>query len=154
MLYRAAALFALALALGSCTAPASRTDAAAAARAAARASLASQHERLVEERKDDIIRQLSICESGGHGLADRPIKGYRGLYLGRLQFSPATVIGFVKMRDWVTLTRAEAVEFAHDHERAGALAKYVIFDLEEPWHWPVCSRRLGIPDQIRAVKQI
>ncbi|MCX7366877.1 MAG: hypothetical protein NTV97_34385 [Alphaproteobacteria bacterium] len=114
----------------------------------------SEHARQVEARKEDVIRQLSICESGGYGVTDRPILGYRGTYLGRLQFTITTVIGFVKMRDGVTLTRAEAVELAHDHERAGALAKFVIFDLEEPWHWPVCSRKLGIPAQIRAIKDI
>ena len=154
MLLRAAIFLALILALGSCTAPASRTEAAAAARAAARAAVVSEHTRQVEARKEEVIRQLSICESGGYGVSDRPILGYRGTYLGRLQFTITTVIGFVKMRDGVTLTRAEAVELAHDHERAGALAKFVIFDLEEPWHWPVCSRKLGIPAQIRAIKDI
>lgn len=154
MLLRTTTFLTLLLALGSCTAPASRTQAEAAARAAARAAVVSEHTRLMEERKEDVIRQLSICESGGYGIAERQILGYRGTYLGRLQFTVTTVIGFVKMRDGVTLTRAEAVELAHDHERAGALAKFVIFDLEQPWHWPVCSRRLGIPAQIRAIKDI
>lgn len=141
---------ALALALGSCTAKPPQPDAATLARATAQAARAS----LVEDRKEDVIRQLSICESGGHGPSDRQIHGYRGMYLGRLQFTPTTVIGFVKMRDGVTLTRSEAIELAHDHERAGALAKFIIFDLEQPWHWPVCSRRLGIPAQMKAIKEI
>ena len=141
---------ALALALGSCTARPPRPDAATLARATAE----SQRTGLIEERKEDVIRQLSTCESGGHGPSERLIHGYRGMYLGRLQFTPTTVIGFVKMRDGMTLTRAEAIELAHDYERAGSLAKFIIFDLEEPWHWPVCSRKLGIPAQIRAIKTL
>jgi hypothetical protein len=29
----------------------------------------------------------------------------------------------------------------------------MIFDLEEPWHWPLCSRKIGMPAQVAAVKR-
>lgn len=147
----AAALLAVALALGSCASRSPYPDPRGHYPAAA---AAAEHTRLVDERKEDVIRQLSICESGGYGTPERPIYGYRGLYLGRLQFSVRTVIAYVHKRDGVVLTPREATTLAHDHERAADLAKYMLFDLEEPHHWPVCSRRLGLPAQIAAIKQL
>ena len=41
---------------------------------------------------------------------------------------------------------------AHDYDRASALAKYMIFDLEEPHHWPVCARKIGLRSQMAAIK--
>lgn len=34
--------------------------------------------REIEERKDDLMRQLAICESGGYGDSERPIYGGGG----------------------------------------------------------------------------
>lgn len=114
----------------------------------------AERTRLVEERKDEVIRQLAICESGGYGPSERPIYGYRRLYLGRLQFAPRTVVLYVQKRDGIKLTTQQAIELAHDYDRAADLTKYMLFDLEEPWHWPVCSKKLGIPAQITAIKQL
>ena len=54
--------------------------------------------------------------------------------------------------DGKQLSRAEAVELAHDYDRAAALAKYMIFDLEETHHWPLCARKIGLRDQVSQVK--
>ena len=75
----------------------------------------------IDDRKDEVIRQLAHCESGGWGPSDRPIHGSRSVYLGRLQFTIGTVIAYQKRRDGTQLSRQEAVELAHNYERAGAL---------------------------------
>lgn len=108
----------------------------------------------IDERKDEMMRQLAHCESGGSGPSDRPIYGGRGTYLGRFQFSLTTVIGYQRQRDGTQLNAREAAELAHDYERASDLAKYMIFDLEEPWHWPLCSRKIGLRDQMAHIKTL
>jgi len=111
-------------------------------------------QKAIEDRKEEIVRQLAHCESGGWGPSERPIHGGRGAYLGRLQFSVGTVIAYQKRRDGTQLSRQEAAELAHDYDRAGALAKYMIFDLEEPHHWPLCARKIGLRSQMAAIKEI
>jgi hypothetical protein len=106
----------------------------------------------IDDRKDETIRQLAHCETGGWGPSERPIYGGRGAYLGRLQFSVQTVISYQKRRDGTQLSRQEAVELAHDYDRASDLAKYMIFDLEEPHHWPLCARKIGLRDQMASIK--
>lgn len=108
----------------------------------------------IDERKDEMMRQLAHCESGGSGPSDRPIYGGRGSYLGRFQFSVTTVIGYQRKRDGTQLTGKEAADLAHDYERAMDLAKYMIFELEEPWHWPLCSRKIGLRDQMAHIKTL
>jgi hypothetical protein len=108
----------------------------------------------VEDRKDEMIRQLAHCESGGSGPSDRPIYGGRGAYLGRLQFTVQTVIGYQRRRDGTQLTRQEAVELAHDYDRAASLAKYMIFDLQEPWHWPLCSRKIALRNEMANIQKM
>ena len=106
----------------------------------------------IDDRKDEAVRQLAFCESGGSGPSERPIYGGRGAYIGRLQFSAQTVIKYQMTLDGKQLSRAEAVELAHDYDRAAALAKYMIFDLEETHHWPLCARKIGLRDQVSQVK--
>jgi hypothetical protein len=108
----------------------------------------------IDERKEEIIRQLAQCESGGWGPSDRLIHGGRGAYLGRLQFTIGTVIAYQKRRDGAQLSRQEAIDLAHDYDRAGSLAKYMIFDLEEPHHWPLCARKIGLRSQMSAIKEM
>lgn len=108
----------------------------------------------IDERKEEIIRQLAHCESGGWGPSERRIYGGRGAYHGRLQFSVRTVMSYQLKRDGTQLSPKEASELAHDYDRAADLAKYMIFDLEEPWHWPLCARKLSLRDQVASVKQL
>jgi hypothetical protein len=108
----------------------------------------------IDERKEEIIRQLSHCESGGWGPSDRPIHGGRGAYLGRLQFSVQTVINYQLKRDGTQLSRQDAAQLAHDYDRASTLAKFMIFDLEEPHHWPLCARKIGLRSQMAAIKEL
>jgi hypothetical protein len=115
---------------------------------------ANEHARMVEERKDEVVRQIAICESGGYGPSDRPIYGGRGAYLGRLQFATRTVMAYVQKRDGIALNPKDAAALAHDYDRAADLAKYMIFDLEEPWHWPLCSKKANAQSEIQAIKQL
>ena len=110
--------------------------------------------RMIEERKDEVIRQLAICESGGYGPSDKPIYGSRGLYLGRLQFHTRTVMAYVQKRDGIALNPKDAAALAHDYDRAADLAKYMIFDLEEPWHWPLCAKKAHVQSEMQAIKQL
>ena len=108
----------------------------------------------IEERKDEMIRQLAHCESGGWGPSERPIYGGRGAYLGRLQFSVQTVVSYQQRRDGTRLTSKEAADLAHDYDRAASLAKYMIFELEEPWHWPLCSRKISLRNEMANIKEM
>src|SRR5262245_39492772 len=75
----------------------------------------------IDDRKEEIIRQLAHCESGGWGPSDRLIYGGRGAYLGRLQFTISTYMAYTKKRDGTQLTRQEAIDAAHDYDRASSL---------------------------------
>jgi hypothetical protein len=108
----------------------------------------------IEERKDEMVRQLAHCESGGSGPSERPIYGGRGAFVGRLQFSVQTVISYQRKRDGTLLNRQEALDLAHDYDRAAALAKYMIFELEEPFHWPLCSRKIGLRNEMANIKEM
>lgn len=124
------------------------------AHTASLASAADAGQKQIDDRKDEMVRQLAHCESGGSGPSDRPIYGGRGAYLGRLQFSVRTVMSYQARRDGTRLSAKEAAELAHDYDRAADLAKYMIFDLEEPWHWPLCARKISLRDEMAAIKQL
>src|SRR5882757_2764137 len=91
---------------------------------------------------------------GRDGPSERPIYGGRGAFVGRLQFSVQTVISYQRKRDGTVLNRQEALDLAHDYDRAAALAKYMIFELEEPFHWPLCSRKIGLRNEMAAIKEM
>jgi hypothetical protein len=120
----------------------------------AKADLQQKQQSAIDDRKDEMIRQLAHCESGGSGPSDRPIYGGRGAYLGRLQFTVQTVMSYQRRRDGTQLTRQQAVDLAHDYDQASALAKYMIFELEEPWHWPLCSRKIALRNEMTNIKQL
>jgi len=106
----------------------------------------------VEQRKEEMLRELATCESGGHGEADRPIYGFRGMFVGRFQFMPSTVKAYIQQRDGRELSLREAAELAHDYDRAKDLAKYMIFEQGRINDWPACSRKLGLVQQVAEIK--
>src|SRR3954451_1323542 len=61
-----------------------------------------------EQRKQEMLRELATCESGGHGEADRPIYGGRGMFVGRFQFMPRTVMAYIQQREGRQLSLREA----------------------------------------------
>ena len=96
----------------------------------------------------------AFIESGGHGESDRPIYGFRGMFVGRFQFMPRTVMAYVQQRDGRSLSFQEAKELAHDYDQAKELAKYMIFEQGRINYWPACSRKLGLVQQVAEIKSI
>lgn len=115
-------------------------------------SIAEAKAQSMEQRKDEILRELATCESGGHGEADRPIYGFRGMFVGRFQFMPRTVISYVQQRDGRSLSFQEAKELAHDYDRAKELAKYMIFEQGRVNDWPACARKIGLAQQVAEIQ--
>jgi hypothetical protein len=137
------------LGLGACARPAATT-----ALSHAAPSAVEQRKGAIEQRKDEVLRQLAICESGGYGDSDRPIYGGRGSYAGRFQFTTRTVINYVREMDGRQLSSQEALSLAHDYTQARDLAKYVIFELGHYWNWPACSRKLGLAKEVADVRAL
>lgn len=108
----------------------------------------------IEARQDDLMRQLAICETGGHGASERPIYGGGGLYAGRFQFTTRAVVSYVRDRDGRVLSSKDALLLAQDYPRAAALAKYMIFVRGHYWHWPACSRQLGLARHAAEIKAV
>jgi hypothetical protein len=104
----------------------------------------------IEQRRNDLVRQLADCESGGRGEAALA----HGRHVGPFQFEAQTVINFVRQRDGRTLTAQEATALAIDYVQASLLAKYVIFERDGHGHWPACSRKLGIARQVAEIKAL
>jgi hypothetical protein len=117
-------------------------------------SVAEAKASAAEQRKDEMLRELATCESGGHGEADKPIYGFRGMFVGRFQFMPATVRAYVQQRDGRQLSLREATDLAHDYWQAKDLAKYMIFEQGRINDWPACSRKLGLHKQVAAIKSV
>ena len=111
-------------------------------------------QQMIEDRKTEVLRRLAVCESGDHGQSDRPIYGGRGLYLGRFQFIARTVINYVMQMDGRALTMKEATDLAHDYDQAAALAKFIVFELDGIWNWPLCNRKLGLAAEVKAIKAL
>ncbi len=104
----------------------------------------------IEVRRDALVRKLADCETGGRGEAAVG----RGPYVGVFQFSPGTVVAFVRERDGRTLSAPEAIALARDYGRASKLVQYVIFERGGHSHWPGCSSKLGIARQVAAIKAL
>ncbi len=113
---------------------------------------AAQHARELDERKDEVMRQLAVCESGGYGDSERPIYGGRGSYAGRFQFAVRTVINYVKEMDGRLLNSQQALLLAQDYQQAAELAKFVVFEKRHFWNWPACSRKIGLANQVDAIQ--
>jgi hypothetical protein len=109
---------------------------------------------LIEDRKDDLLRRLATCESGGYGPAEKRIYGGQGIYHGRFQFMIRTMQGFVMDMDGRALTIKEATDVAHDYDQAAVVAKYAIFERDAIGQWPACARKLGLHAEVRAIKAL
>lgn len=134
-------------ALGACARPGSQASVPSYSQAAL-----DSHARAVDERKDEVMRELAVCESGGYGDAGKPIYGGRGTYAGRFQFATRTVINYVKDMDGRLLSSQQALLLAQDYQQAAELAKYVIFERGHYWNWPACSRKIGLPNKVADIK--
>ena len=117
-------------------------------------SVAEAKAAAVNNRKDELMRELATCESGGSGISDERIYGGRGAFVGRFQFMPRTVMLYVQQRDGRMLSFSEAKELAHDYEKAKELAKYMIFEQGRTNDWPVCARKIGLAGQVAEIQSL
>lgn len=117
-------------------------------------SVAEAKAAAVNDRKDEVMRELATCESGGSGVSDERIYGGRGAFVGRFQFMPRTVMTYVQQRDGRVLSFNEAKELAHDYEQAKELAKYMIFEQGRTNDWPVCARKIGLAGQVAEIQSL
>ena len=115
-------------------------------------SIAEAKAAALNDRKDELMRELATCESGGSGTSDERIYGGRGAFVGRFQFMPRTVMTYVQQRDGRMLSFNEARDLAHDYEQAKELAKYMIFEQGRTNDWPVCSRKIGLAGQVAQIQ--
>ena len=114
-------------------------------------SVAEAKAAALNNRKDELMRELATCESGGSGTSDLRIYGGRGAFVGRFQFMPRTVMAYVKEREGRQLSFREATELAHDYDKAKDLAKYMIFEQGRINDWPACARKLGLHAQVKEI---
>lgn len=121
---------------------------------AATAPAVDQRQLDIDERKEQVLQQLATCESGSWGPQSQPIYGGRGAYHGRFQFTPRTYMTYAQRLDGTTLTSREAIDAAQDYDKAAKVASYMIFELGETWHWPLCSRKLGIPARVQEINSL
>jgi len=119
------------------------------------ASAVDPRQQAIDERKEDLVRRIAVCESGDHGDTDARIYGGRkGVYVGRFQFTRQTVINYVRAMDGREITTDEAIEIAHDYTKAAALTKYIVFELDGLRNWPACARKLGLAREVLQIKQM
>jgi len=121
---------------------------------ASRPSAEEMRSVMINERKDEVLRQLAVCESGDHGDSPVPVVGGRGAYLGRFQFTPRTVITYVQQMDGRELNWGQATALAHDYNQAAALAKWIIFERDGLYNWPACSKKLGLAKEVAEIKSL
>ena len=88
------------------------------------------------------------------GVSSVPVIGGRGLYIGRFQFTPRTVIAYVQRMDGRELNYGQAVALAHDYTQAAALAKWIIFEQDGLYNWPACSKKLALAKQVAEIKAL
>lgn len=114
----------------------------------------TEHEGLIEQRKTEVLQSLAVCESGSWGPHSTPIRGGRGAYHGRFQYTVRTYITFQQRRDGTVLTPQEAIAAAQDYEKAAALTSWIMFNQGETWHWPLCNRKLGLAARVKEVNAL
>src|SRR5690242_14485811 len=62
-------------------------------------SVAEAKAAAVNNRKDELMRELATCESGGSGTSDERIYGGRGAFVGRFQFMPRQRLAGLQPQD-------------------------------------------------------
>jgi hypothetical protein len=110
----------------------------------------------VEALKEDVIRRLAECESGGsaHRGALIIATANGGALVGQLQFQTRTVIVYIKEIEGRSIDAREARQIALDTDRAAILAKQIIFERDGTRHWHNCARKLGLYQEVRTIQKL
>jgi hypothetical protein len=104
----------------------------------------------VEDLKDDVVRRLAECESGGSARRG----ALNGAVVGHLQFETRTVIAYIKEIEGRIIDAREARRIALDTDKAAVLAKQIIFDRDGTRHWHNCARKLGLYQEVRTIRML
>ena len=109
----------------------------------------------IGDRAERVIGSM-VSANYFEAIGVRPVLG-RGFEAGEdvgRNSHPITVISYQMRKDGRRLSPQEAATLAHDYDRSAELAKYMIFDLEEPWHWPHCAKKISLRREIATVKEV
>ena len=104
----------------------------------------------VEGLKDDAVRRLAECESGGSARRG----ALNGALVGHLQFETRTVIAYIREIEGRIIDAREARQIALDTDKAATLAKQIIFDRDGTRHWHNCARKLGLYQEVRTIQML
>jgi ABC-type hemin transport system substrate-binding protein len=111
----------------------------------------------VDALKDSVVARLATCETQGKADPDALIvRDANGeLSMGRLQFQTRTVIAYTKETEArLIIDSSEARRIALDGERSAKLAKRIIFEKDGVGHWHHCARKLGLYQEVNAIRQM
>lgn len=111
----------------------------------------------IDELKTDVVAELEACESGGYP-ADKGIIIFdtnNKASIGVLQMQKNHVIHFQKTLYGKDITGQEAVVIAITPTLARALAKRVLFEVEDGWkEWYNCGKKLDLGIKIGYIQQL
>jgi hypothetical protein len=110
----------------------------------------------IEALKNGVIVRLSRCETNGRPEPDSVIIIDRNNEAsnGALQFQTKTVVHYTKLVEGRSIDTKEALEIALDKERASSLAKKIIFERDGISNWHVCSQKLGLRPEVKAIQKM
>jgi hypothetical protein len=124
----------------------------------AQASVIDSFPAKIEKLKDEVVNDLSKCESGGHSGDDGIIifDSNAKASIGVMQFQKNTVKHYVKVLYGKDITGQEAVELAINPVEAKKLAKAIIFETTNGSHkdWVNCTNKLGLKAKVEIIKQL
>lgn len=112
----------------------------------------------IEDLKDDVVNRLAACETKGVKEPDAAIifDSNNQASIGAWQYQIKTVQHFVKKFEQRDITRVEAIKIAIDHEKAHALTKRVLFEIQSGAsdNWYNCEKKLGLEREIAVIKKL
>lgn len=111
----------------------------------------------IDVLKNEVVAELEKCESGGYG-SDAGIVIFdtnNKASIGPLQMQKDHVKHFYKKLYLTEVTGQEAVIIAVTPEKARALAKDVLFKVNDGWtEWYNCGKKLGLENRVKTIKAL
>ena len=115
-------------------------------------------EKKIDDLKMEVVETLRKCESQGYSESDGIIifDTNNKASIGSLQFQKATVIHYYKVLYGEVITGKQAVEIALDNDRAGQLAKDIIFKTKNMAgkDWVNCTRKHNLDEKVKLIKSM
>lgn len=111
----------------------------------------------IDVLKNEVVADLEKCESGGYG-PDAGIVIFdtnNKASVGPLQMQKDHVKHFYKKLYSTEVTGQEAVIIAVTPEKARALAKDVLFKVNDGWtEWYNCGKKLALENRVKTIKAL